>query len=97
MARFKTSFEQRAQWLRDRQGNGVPDSLPPVFSERHYSVGEIGALWSLSQDAVRRLFQAEIGVLVLGDDQGSTSKRRYTTLRIPESVVLRVYHRMTKI
>lgn len=96
MPRFRTSFEQRAQWMRERQYNGALD-LPAAFSERHYSVGEVGAMWRLSQDAVRRLFQDELGVLVLGDDQGSAHKRRYTTLRIPESVVQRVYRRMTKV
>ena len=96
MPRSRTGFEQKAQWMRERQYNGTPDP-PAVFSERHYSVGEIGAMWGLSQDAVRRLFQDEPGVLVLGDDQGSAHKRRYTTLRIPEWVVLRVYRRMTKV
>ena len=58
--------------------------------ERHFSVAEISSMWNLSKDAVRRMFQNEPGVLVLGD--GTTKrKRRYTTLRIPQSVLERVH------
>jgi hypothetical protein len=75
-------------------------SLPAVgqssFAERHYVVAEIAELWHLSSDAVRKLFQDEPGVLVL-DGQGAPHKRRYTTLRVPESVLKRVHRRMTKI
>jgi hypothetical protein len=51
---------------------------------------------NLSQDYVRKLFQNEAGVLVLGD-QSSKYKRRYTTLRIPESVLRRVVRRMSNV
>lgn len=64
-----------------------------TFAERHYTVAEIAAMWKLSRDAVRRLFAKEPGVLVLGQTDGKRQKRRYTTLRIPESVVERVHRR----
>lgn len=54
-------------------------------------------MWNLSPDAVRRMFENEPGVLVLGDKALSRSKRRYTTLRIPASVVERVYRRLSKV
>ena len=63
-----------------------------VFAERHYTVTEVAEMWSLSKDAVRRLFQKEPGVVVLTKPVRG-SKRRYTTLRIPQSVLERV-HRM---
>ena len=66
---------------------------PSSFAERHYTVAEIAALWNLSPDAVRKMFEHEPGVLVLGDP-ASSHKRRYTTLRIPESVGRRVYRRL---
>ena len=70
------------------------DKAPPArFEERHFAVGEVGELWKLSPDVVRKLFEREPGVLVLGD-HGSRSKRRYTTLRIPQSVVERVHRRL---
>lgn len=97
MARFNTTFEEKAEWMREQQSaHSPPVPAASSFSERHYAVGEIGALWNLSSDAVRKLFQDEPGVLVLGD-QASPHRRRYTTLRIPESVLQRVYRRMTKV
>jgi hypothetical protein len=97
VARFRTSFDEKAAWMRERQSaHSAPVSAALSFAERHYLVAEIAALWNLSSDAVRKLFQDEPGILVLGD-QGSPHKRRYTTLRIPESVLQRVYRRMTKV
>jgi hypothetical protein len=64
------------------------------FQERHYAVAEVAELWNLSTDVVRNLFEHEPGVLVLGD-YGSRSKRRYTTLRIPQSVAERVHRRLS--
>lgn len=66
-------------------------SLP--LEERHYTVAEIAVMWNLSKDAVRRLFQNEPGVLVLGDASPRRRKRPYKTLRIPESVARRVHAR----
>jgi len=66
-------------------------------TERHYSVAEVAEMWNLSADAVRRLFQNEPGVLVLGDSRPKYGKRRYATLRIPESVLERVYRRLLRI
>jgi predicted transcriptional regulator len=63
------------------------------LAERHYTVTEIAKMWNLSTDAVRRLFEKEPGVLVLGHSQGRVHKRRYATLRIPESVAERVHRR----
>jgi hypothetical protein len=99
MARAGVSFEQKAQWLTDRLASGGPASLasaPSSYAERHYAVAEIATMWGLSSDAVRKLFQDEPGVLVLGG-QGVPHKRRYTTLRIPESVLQRVHRRMTNV
>lgn len=70
--------------------NGGPHSL---FQERHYTVGEIAETWNLSPDVVIEMFEREPGVLVRGNG-GKKGKRRYRTLRIPESVVERVHRRM---
>ena len=67
-------------------------------TERHYSVSEVAEMWKLSPDTVRRLFQAEPGVLVLGEAERKYGKRsRYLTLRIPESVLERVHRRQSNI
>ena len=79
-------------------GNGITldrsEQTPRArFEERHFTVAEIGEMWSLSDDVVRKQFEREPGVLVIGE-RASRAKRRYTTLRIPQSVVERVHHRL---
>lgn len=67
------------------------------FAELHYTVAEIAERWKLSEDVVRRLFEKEPGVLVLGRDGRTAGRRRYSTLRIPESVAARVHRRLSKV
>jgi transcriptional regulator GlxA family with amidase domain len=62
--------------------------------ERHFSVDELSALWGMSDDFVRRLFRHEPGVVVFCHYR--PGRRVYRTLRIPESVALRVHTRMRK-
>jgi len=68
----------------------------PDFAARHYTPAEVGKLWGLSADTVRRLFEKEPGVLLIGDPS-RRGKRRYLTLRIPESVVSRVHRKMSRV
>jgi hypothetical protein len=75
----------------DAPGSDPPTPDPGV--ERHYSVGELARLWSLSEKTIRRIFENEPGVLQWGS-QETRFKRGYTTLRIPESVMLRVHRRL---
>jgi hypothetical protein len=89
------SVEQKSAWLRDANG-GNTQPVTEALSTRYYSVKEIAGLLSLSQDSIRKLFQDEPGVLVLGDHT-SKHKRRYTTLRIPEPVLRRVLRRMSNV
>ncbi len=58
--------------------------------ERHYTVLEIAEMWSLSEKTVRRMFEQEEGVLQCRSPE-TRRKRGYITLRIPESVMLRVH------
>jgi hypothetical protein len=60
--------------------------------ERHFSISEISEIWNVSKDTVRRMFQDEPGVLILGR-RPSRHKRGYTTLRIPQSVLERVHRK----
>jgi hypothetical protein len=69
----------------------------PRFAAQHFTVKEISAMWKLSEDAVRKIFEEEPGVLVLAEEKPNRHKRRYRTLRIPESVLERVYRRMSRV
>ena len=60
--------------------------------QRFHSPEQIAELWALSAHTIRRLFENEPGVLVI-ERPHIYGKRRYRTLRIPESVAQRVYHR----
>ena len=62
--------------------------------ERHYAVTEIAEMWNLSPDKVRDIFEDEPGVLVIGE-RSPRHKRRYVTLRIPQTVVERVHRRLS--
>ncbi len=65
-----------------------------VPAERHYAVIEVAEMWHLSPDKVREIFEREPGVLVIGDPN-PRHKRRYRTLRIPQSVITRVHTRLS--
>jgi hypothetical protein len=61
--------------------------------ERHFAIVEIAALWNLSKQTITKYFEDEPGVLKHANTP--TRKRRtYATLRIPESVLIRVHTRL---
>lgn len=75
----------------------MPVSTQPdhtAHAERHYAVTELAEMWNLSADKIRDLFDSEPGVLVIGE-RSPRGKRRYRTLRIPQTVVERVYMRLS--
>ena len=73
----------------------VPSQIETsVHIERHYAVTEIAEMWNLSPDKVRELFENEPGVLVIGE-RSPHRKRRYDTLRIPQTVLERVHCRLS--
>ena len=81
-------------------GVGTTDGLAeeaPRFAAQHYTVKEIATMWKLSEDVVRRIFENEPGVLVLAEEKRNSHRRRYRTLRIPASVLERVYRRMSQV
>lgn len=62
--------------------------------ERHYKTTELADQWSLSPKIIRKIFVAEPGVLKV-DRPEPRNKRGYCSLRIPKSVTLAVYKRMS--
>jgi len=85
--------------LRAVHANTSPDPAEPgaenVCNEKHYSVNELSALWNLSSQTIRRLFQEEPDVVRIGE-RDLHRKRAYVTIRIPESVARRVHQRLRK-
>jgi hypothetical protein len=70
-----------------------------LATEKHYSPTEISALWGLAPSKVRELFADEPGVLMIGEPsrrEGKRLVRSYFTMRIPESVMLRVHSRLSE-
>jgi hypothetical protein len=62
--------------------------------EKHYTVAQIAELWGWSDDTVRRTFRHEPGVIAITHPE-RRGKRPYSKLSIPESVLARVYQRLT--
>jgi hypothetical protein len=63
--------------------------------ERHYTITEISELWHLDEKIVRRMFEHEADILAFGSTE-TRYKRRYRSVRIPESVMRRVHRKMTR-
>ena len=76
---------------------GQHTATVPGFAVRHFTVAEIAAMWNLSPDFVRRLFEKEPGVVVFGEATTKRQRRRYRTLRIPEFVLERVHRRRSQL
>ncbi len=66
-------------------------------AEIHLEVKQVAALWGMSDEAVRKLFRDEPGVLKIGRQESQGRKRRKVTLRIPLSVVQRVHRRLSNL
>jgi hypothetical protein len=64
------------------------------FAERHYSIEELAKMWNMSDDFLRRLFLREAGVIVFHNQR--PGRRVYRTVRVPQSVALRVHRRMRR-
>jgi hypothetical protein len=72
----------------------ISESPTLPCADRHFSVGEIAALWVLSDDLVRKIFEHEPGVISIGVPRSTGRKRRYVTLRVPQAVLERVHRRL---
>lgn len=70
----------------------MPHMAEPVHTARHYSPAELGQLWGLSANTIRRLFEHEPGVLQISNPR--RGHRSYSTLRIPEPVAERVHRKL---
>lgn len=92
------TLEEKQAWMRERNAEPAPlEGLAQVTAfERHFTPKEIAGLWRLDETTIRRIFQDEPGVLRFGKSGRRDGKRDYVSLRIPESVVLRVHRELTR-
>jgi hypothetical protein len=67
-----------------------------VAFERHFSAQDLAEFWKLDETTIRRIFQDQPGVFKVGRSNRRDGKRDYVTLRIPESIALRVYQERTR-
>jgi len=63
----------------------------PPFLEPHYTIAQIAERWGISDDFARDLFVDEPGVLIIYRKR--RGKHPYKNLRVPKSVLERVYER----
>jgi hypothetical protein len=79
---------------------GSPQSLgETIATDKHYTPAELGRVWHLSPNTVRRLVQEEPGVMKVTTGPApvrNTRKRRMVQLRIPERVAMRVHARLSE-
>jgi hypothetical protein len=61
-----------------------------MHCEQHYRPKDLARLWGFSVDTVRSWFENEPGILIESRPE-TMHKRKYTSMRIPESVATRVY------
>lgn len=57
-------------------------------------MGQVAEMWSLSENKIRELFRDEPGVFQTQLRTLRSRKRQNVSLRIPESILLRVHRQM---
>lgn len=77
------------------RGSSESTEINDESLEKHYSPEDVSMIWGISPRTVRRLFANEPGIIQLGQP-ATVKKRRYLTMRIPESVLARVHRRLKK-
>lgn len=58
-------------------------------------MSEVAEQWGVSTDLIRDVFKDEDGVLIF-ERSGTRVKRPYSTMRIPDSILERVYAKLSR-
>jgi hypothetical protein len=66
------------------------DNTNPL-EERHYTITELAQMWKFSTEFVRQIVRGEPGVTEWVRQQ--PGRRRYSAIRVPQSVAERLYRR----
>jgi hypothetical protein len=68
-----------------------------VEFQKHYTIPELAKIWGFAPATVRHWFENEPGVIRVGERRLRKGKRRgYVSLRVPESIAMKVYRRHTE-
>jgi hypothetical protein len=98
------SLEDRQEQMRARNKTTNQVQLCRTFNsrslalEKHYSPAQVQAIWGYSDTKVRRIFENGPGVVLEGMPSrrsGRKLTRRYYSMKIPESVLIRVHGRLS--
>lgn len=66
-----------------------------VCFERHFTPKQLSEIWGLSVDVVRRACENDPDVIKIGHPE-TLHRRKYVSLRIPESAARRIHRRLTQ-
>jgi hypothetical protein len=68
-----------------------------TYQESHHTLPHWAKLWGYSEDTLRPYFASHPSVIKIERPEDARKhKRRYTSLRIPDSVALQVYEQLRK-
>jgi hypothetical protein len=70
-------------------------TITDLAMEKHYTVGEIADRWHVDYSTARSMFEHEPGVLRFGPGE-RRNKRSHISLRVPESVMVRVHRTLQR-
>jgi hypothetical protein len=66
-----------------------------IVDEKHFSPADLAKAWGVNVETIRNVFREEPGVVKIGE-RAPGHKRSYLTLRIPQSVAVRVHKRLSE-
>lgn len=69
----------------------TPSEDTNPLEERHYTIAELATMWNFSTEFVRQVVRGEPGVTEWVRQQ--PGRRRYSVIRVPQSVAQRLYRR----
>jgi hypothetical protein len=79
-------------------GAPVKPQNPAVsVEEKHFTPDELAELWACSPQTIRNLFDNEPGVLRIPSQRPGKRARKYTSIKIPESVAERIHKRLSAV
>jgi hypothetical protein len=80
----------------DQQFNNPSSGvIADIAQEKHYTITEIAKQWHFDYKTVRKMFEEEPGVFLSGPGE-RRFKRSHISMRVPESVMIRVHRKNRK-